>query len=95
LIITPLIFFDRAYSNIDRTVYARHSTVREHVCGRTDIVAGRRAVRTVHPIFVARGADAAWRFFVAFVQTLVFTLLSMIYLSEVSHAPHDDHELCS
>jgi F-type H+-transporting ATPase subunit a len=28
--------------------------------------------------------------FVAFVQTLVFTLLSMIYLSEVSHAPHDD-----
>ena len=27
--------------------------------------------------------------FVAFVQTLVFTLLSMIYLSEVSHAPHE------
>jgi F-type H+-transporting ATPase subunit a len=27
--------------------------------------------------------------FVAFVQTLVFTLLSMIYLSEVTHAPHD------
>jgi F-type H+-transporting ATPase subunit a len=33
--------------------------------------------------------------FVALVQTLVFTLLSMIYISEVSHAPHDhahDHE---
>ena len=30
--------------------------------------------------------------FVAFVQTLVFTLLSMIYISEVSHAPHDDHD---
>lgn len=30
--------------------------------------------------------------FVAFVQTLVFTLLSMIYLSEVSHPPHDDHD---
>lgn len=28
--------------------------------------------------------------FVALVQTLVFTLLSMIYISEVSHA-HDDH----
>lgn len=27
--------------------------------------------------------------FVAFVQTLVFTLLSMIYLSEVSHGPHE------
>jgi F-type H+-transporting ATPase subunit a len=29
--------------------------------------------------------------FIAFVQTLVFTLLSMIYISEVSHPPHDDH----
>ena len=29
--------------------------------------------------------------FVAFVQTFVFTLLSMIYISEVSHPPHDDH----
>ncbi len=28
--------------------------------------------------------------FVAFVQTLVFTLLSMIYISEVSHAPHEE-----
>jgi F-type H+-transporting ATPase subunit a len=30
--------------------------------------------------------------FVALVQTLVFTLLSMIYISEVSHAPHDHDE---
>lgn len=30
--------------------------------------------------------------FVAFVQTLVFTLLSMIYISEVSHPPHDNHD---
>lgn len=30
--------------------------------------------------------------FVAFIQAFVFTLLSMIYLGEVSHAPHDhDH----
>ncbi len=29
--------------------------------------------------------------FVALVQTLVFTLLSMIYISEVSHASHDEH----
>ncbi|MBX3288002.1 MAG: F0F1 ATP synthase subunit A [Acidobacteria bacterium] len=31
--------------------------------------------------------------FVAFVQTLVFTLLSSIYVSEVTHAPHDDHHV--
>lgn len=36
--------------------------------------------------------------FVALVQTLVFTLLSMIYISEVSHPPHDhaheeEHEM--
>ncbi|MFZ1699357.1 MAG: F0F1 ATP synthase subunit A [Pyrinomonadaceae bacterium] len=30
--------------------------------------------------------------FVAFVQAFVFTLLSMIYLGEVSHAPHDHDE---
>lgn len=30
--------------------------------------------------------------FVAFVQTLVFTLLSMIYISEVTHEPHEHHE---
>lgn len=30
--------------------------------------------------------------FVACVQTLVFTLLSMIYLGEVSHPPHDHHD---
>ncbi len=29
--------------------------------------------------------------FVAFVQAFVFTLLSMIYIGEVSHAPHDHH----
>jgi len=30
--------------------------------------------------------------FVAFVQTLVFTLLSTIYLGEVTHAPHEQHD---
>jgi F-type H+-transporting ATPase subunit a len=30
--------------------------------------------------------------FVALIQTFVFVLLSQLYLSEVSHAPHDSHE---
>jgi len=30
--------------------------------------------------------------FVALVQAFVFTLLSMIYIGEVSHAPHDHDE---
>jgi len=29
--------------------------------------------------------------FVAFIQTFVFVLLSQLYLSEVSHPPHDEH----
>lgn len=29
--------------------------------------------------------------FVAFIQTFVFILLSQLYLSEVSHAPHEEH----
>lgn len=31
--------------------------------------------------------------FVAFVQTFVFILLSQLYLSEVSHPPHEEHKL--
>jgi F-type H+-transporting ATPase subunit a len=30
--------------------------------------------------------------FVAFIQTFVFVLLSQLYISEVSHPPHDGHE---
>lgn len=30
--------------------------------------------------------------FVAFIQTFVFVLLSQLYLSEVSHAPHEHHD---
>jgi F-type H+-transporting ATPase subunit a len=29
--------------------------------------------------------------FVCFIQTFVFVLLSQLYISEVSHAPHDEH----
>ena len=29
--------------------------------------------------------------FASFMQTFIFTLLSMIYIGEVSHAPHEDH----
>jgi hypothetical protein len=30
--------------------------------------------------------------FVALIQTFVFILLSQLYISEVSHPPHDEHE---
>jgi F-type H+-transporting ATPase subunit a len=30
--------------------------------------------------------------FAAVMQTFIFTLLSMIYIGEISHAPHEDHE---
>ena len=30
--------------------------------------------------------------FVAFIQTFVFVLLSQLYISEVSHPPHDEHD---
>ena len=29
--------------------------------------------------------------FVAFIQTFIFVFLSMVYIGEVSHAPHDEH----
>ena len=41
--------------------------------------------------FIVPLALTALGVFVAFVQTLVFTLLSTIYLGEVTHEPHDEH----
>ena len=41
--------------------------------------------------FIVPLALTALGVFVSFVQTLVFTLLSTIYLGEVTHEPHDEH----
>jgi F-type H+-transporting ATPase subunit a len=30
--------------------------------------------------------------FVALIQSFIFVFLSLVYISEVSHAPHDEHE---
>jgi F-type H+-transporting ATPase subunit a len=53
------------------------------------------AVSGIYPPFTQILLPAVFLFlalFVAFIQSFVFTLLSMIYLGEVSHAPHDHHD---
>ena len=90
LIITPLIFGIELVSNMIRplTLGLRlfaNMFADEQISGQ---IAGLAPPFTTFFLPVVLMPLAV---FVAFVQTLVFTLLSMIYLSEVSHAPHDDH----
>lgn len=94
LIITPLIFLIELFSNMIRplTLGIRlfaNMFADEQIAA---IISGLFPPYTqvLVPVILLPLA-----LFVALVQTLVFTLLSMIYISEVSHAPHDhahDHE---
>ena len=90
LIITPLIFTVELISNMIRPFTLG---VRLFANMFADEKIFMEITNLYPPItqFVLPLALTALGVFVAFVQTLVFTLLSMIYISEVSHPPHDDH----
>ncbi len=88
LIITPLIFAIELVSNMIRPITLgvrlfANMFADEQVSGQISNLAPPYT-QFLLPVLLMPLAV-----FVAFVQTLVFTLLSMIYLSEVSHAPHD------
>ncbi|REJ79191.1 MAG: ATP synthase F0 subunit A [Acidobacteria bacterium] len=91
LLITPLIFFIELISNAIRplTLAIRlfaNMFADEQIAMN---IANLGAPFTQYLVPIAIMPLAV---FVAFVQTLVFTLLSMIYISEVSHPPHDHHD---
>src|SRR5215204_5918149 len=90
LIITPLIFTVELISNM-----IRPSTLGVRLFANmfADEKIFMQITHLYPPVtqFVLPLVLTALGVFVAFVQTLVFTLLSMIYISEVSHPPHDDH----
>lgn len=88
LIITPLIFAIELVSNMIRPITLgvrlfANMFADEQVSGQISNLAPPYT-QFLLPVLLMPLAV-----FVAFVQTLVFTLLSMIYLSEVSHAPHE------
>lgn len=90
LLITPLIFGIELISNLIRPVTLAvrlfaNMFAEEQISG---VISGLYPPFTQFLLPVVLLPLAV---FVAFVQTLVFTLLSMIYVSEVSH-PHEDHE---
>lgn len=89
LIITPLIFGIELISNLIRPVTLAvrlfaNMFAEEQISG---VISGLYPPFTQFLLPVVLLPLAV---FVAFVQTLVFTLLSMIYVSEVSH-PHEEH----
>lgn len=90
LIITPLIFSIELISNMIRPLTL---AIRLFANMFADEQISMQIAGLFPPLtqFLLPVALMPLAVFVAFVQTLVFTLLSMIYISEVSHAPHD-HE---
>ncbi|HEX8637476.1 MAG TPA: F0F1 ATP synthase subunit A [Pyrinomonadaceae bacterium] len=91
LFITPLIFAIELFSNMIRplTLGIRlfaNMFADEQVAG---IVSGLAMPYTQYFLPVILLPLAV---FVAVVQAFVFTLLSTIYISEVSHAPHEHHD---
>lgn len=90
LIITPLIFGIELISNMIRplTLGVR---LFANMFADEQISSQISALAPPYTQFFLPIALLPLAVFVAFVQTLVFTLLSMIYISEVSHAPHEEH----
>jgi F-type H+-transporting ATPase subunit a len=91
LIITPLIFVIELISNSIRPFTLG---VRLFANMFSDEQVFVQITNLYPPVtqFVVPLVLTALGVFVALVQAFVFTLLSMIYIGEVSHAPHDDHE---
>ncbi len=91
LIITPLIFTVELISNMIRPftlgvrLFANMFSDEQIFSQITNLYPPFTQILVPLPL-------TALAVFVAFVQTLVFTLLSMIYISEVSHPPHDNHD---
>jgi F-type H+-transporting ATPase subunit a len=88
LIITPLIFSVELISNLIRP-FTLGVRLFANMFADEKIFA---EITNLYPPITQIGVPlllTALGLFVAFVQTLVFTLLSMIYISEVSHAPNE------
>ena len=88
LIITPLIFSVELISNMIRP-FTLGVRLFANMFADEKIFA---EITNLYPPVTQIGVPlllTALGLFVAFVQTLVFTLLSMIYISEVSHAPNE------
>jgi F-type H+-transporting ATPase subunit a len=88
LIITPLIFTVEIISNMIRP-FTLGVRLFANMFSDEQIFSQITNLYPPYTQFLVPLPLTALAIFVAFVQTLVFTLLSMIYISEVSHAPHE------
>ena len=91
LIITPLIFVIELISNSIRPVTLGVRLFANMFADEQVFVQITNLYPPITQFLVPLGLTLLG-FFVAAVQAFVFTLLSMIYIGEVSHAPHGEHE---
>jgi F-type H+-transporting ATPase subunit a len=91
LIITPLIFSIEVISNMIRP-FTLGIRLFANMFADEQLASNVANLAPPYTQFLVPVILLPLAFFVAFVQTLVFTLLSMIYISEVSHPHgHDEH----
>jgi F-type H+-transporting ATPase subunit a len=90
LIITPLIFVIELISNSIRPVTLGVRLFANMFADEQVFVQITNLYPPITQFLVPLGLTLLG-FFVAAVQAFVFTLLSMIYIGEVSHAPHGEH----
>jgi F-type H+-transporting ATPase subunit a len=90
LIITPLIFFIELISNSIRP-FTLGVRLFANMFSDEQVFVQITNLAPPFTQFLVPLALTALGVFVALVQAFVFTLLSLIYIGEVSHAPHDDH----
>ena len=90
LIITPLIFFIELISNSIRP-FTLGVRLFANMFSDEQVFVQITNLAPPFTQFIVPLVLTLLGVFVAFVQAFVFTLLSTIYISEVSHAPHDDH----
>ncbi len=88
LIVTPLIFSIELISNMIRP-FTLGVRLFANMFADEQLASQISGLAPPYTQFLVPVALLPLAFFVAFVQTLVFTLLSMIYISEVSHGPNE------
>ena len=90
LLIAPLLFIIEIISNLVRP-FSLGVRLFGNIFADEQVLFNISNLYAPYTLFVLPVFIMPLGLFVAFVQSFIFIFLSMMYIAEVSHAPHDDH----
>ena len=90
LVMGPVMFIIEIISNAVRPV-SLSMRLFGNIFGDEQVGGSIAGVGAPYTFWVLPAVLLVLTVFASVMQTLIFTLLSMIYIGEVSHAPHDEH----